>query len=47
MQKFVPLNFELMANPVNWLIVPLTLLLGGFALALVTQNLSTSTASES
>lgn len=38
MLKYVPLNFELMANPVNWLIVPLILLIGGFALALVTSN---------
>lgn len=34
-RKFVPLNFTLMAEPVNWLIVPVIVLLGGLALALV------------
>jgi len=39
--KYLPLNFELMGNPVNWIIVPLILLMGGFALALLTQNTPT------
>lgn len=33
----IPLNLPLMANPVNWIIVTLMVLIGGFALALLTQ----------
>ena len=32
-KTFIPLNFELMANPVNWIIVTLMVLLAGIALA--------------
>lgn len=35
MTKYIPLNFALMANPVNWLIVTLMVLLAGIAFALV------------
>jgi hypothetical protein len=37
MRDYIPLNLALMANPVNWVIVALMVLLGGMALAYVTQ----------
>ena len=33
LRSFIPLNFDLMANPVNWVIVTLMVLLAGFAMA--------------
>lgn len=33
LKTFIPLNFELMANPINWVIVTLMVLIAGFALA--------------
>lgn len=35
---FVPLNFDLMANPVNWIIVTMMVLLAGMALAFVMKS---------
>ncbi len=35
MLRFIPLNFALMANPVNWLIVTLMVLVAGAGFALV------------
>lgn len=32
-KTFIPLNFELMANPVNWVIITLMVLLAGIAMA--------------
>jgi hypothetical protein len=32
-KTFIPLNFELMANPVNWIIITLMVLLAGIAMA--------------
>ena len=33
--KWVPLNFQLMANPVNWVIVTLMVAIAGLAIALI------------
>lgn len=35
--QFVPLNLNLMSHPANWIIVTLMVLLGGFALSLLTS----------
>ena len=35
MRKYIPLNFALMANPINWVIITLMVLLAGMAFALV------------
>lgn len=37
-KKFLPLNTELMGNPVNWVIVVLMILIAGVALSLITQS---------
>lgn len=34
-KKFTPLNFALMANPVNWVIVVLMIAIAGVGIALV------------
>jgi hypothetical protein len=34
---YVPLNIGLMSNPANWVIVTLMVMIGGFALALLTS----------
>ncbi|MDE2019994.1 MAG: hypothetical protein KGJ13_06650 [Patescibacteria group bacterium] len=34
-KKYTPLNFELMGNPVNWVILFLMVLFAGLALSLV------------
>jgi len=31
----LPLNFELMGNPVNWVIVALMILIAGFSISLI------------
>lgn len=36
--EYVPLNFGLMADPVNWLIVALMVAIGGFGLSLVVHG---------
>lgn len=33
--KYIPLNFALMANPVNWIIITLMVMMAGIAFALV------------
>lgn len=35
---FLPLNFELLKNPVNWIIVFLMLALAGVGLALIARS---------
>ena len=35
MTKYIPLNFALMSNPINWIIITLMVLLAGMAFALV------------
>lgn len=44
MLKYIPLNFTLMSNPVNWVIVALVLLLGGLGLTLVVNGIDISDA---
>lgn len=34
-RKYLPLNFALMANPVNWVIITLMVALAGLGLALI------------
>lgn len=36
--NFIPLNFALMANPVNWLVVALMLAIGGFGMSLIVHG---------
>lgn len=43
LKSYIPLNFELMSNPVNWIIIVLMLLVAGVALAFIMNN---STATE-
>lgn len=38
--KFLPLNFEVLGNPANWIIVILTFIIGGFLLHEVLPKLS-------
>lgn len=38
--KYVPINFQLVLNPVNWIIVFLMLALAGVGLALIIQSTS-------
>ena len=38
LKKFLPINFELITNPVNWVIIVLMVALAGIGLALVFQN---------
>lgn len=38
--KYIPVNFQLVANPVNWIIVFLMLALAGVGLALIAQSSS-------
>jgi hypothetical protein len=33
LKNFIPLNFDLMSNPINWVIVALMVLIAGFGLA--------------
>jgi hypothetical protein len=35
--NYIPLNLALMGNPLNWVVITLMILLGGFALALLTS----------
>ncbi|MDE2102811.1 MAG: hypothetical protein KGL39_36540 [Patescibacteria group bacterium] len=35
LRKWLPLNFELLANPVNWAIIVLMIALAGLGLALI------------
>lgn len=39
-KNFIPLNFELIMNPLNWFTVILMLLIAGFALHLLLPSLS-------
>lgn len=34
-KKWVPINFELVANPVNWVIVVLMVVIAGLAIGLI------------
>jgi hypothetical protein len=36
----IPLNFALMANPLNWIIITLMVLMGGIALHLIVNHTS-------
>jgi hypothetical protein len=41
-KKYIPLNFALLANPVNWIIVILMVVLAGMFLAFIfSQNVTT------
>lgn len=42
-KSWLPLNFALVANPVNWVIVFLMLALAGVALALIAQSTNGNT----
>lgn len=44
-RKFIPVNFDLLGNPVNWIIVFLMIAIAGVGLALVIQH-STPSANE-
>jgi len=33
--RFIPLNFELLMNPVNWVIVTLMVVIAGLAIGLI------------
>lgn len=35
LSKYIPLNFALMANPYNWIVVTLMVLIAGMALAAI------------
>ncbi len=37
-KAYVPLNFELMRNPVNWVIITLMVLLAGIGLAFIVKH---------
>lgn len=37
-KSFLPLNFQLLGNPVNWIIVFLMIALAGVGLALIAQS---------
>lgn len=37
------INLDLLGNPVNWLIVSLTLIFGAYAIMLIMQNLGVGT----
>lgn len=39
--KYTPINFELVANPVNWIIVFLMIVLAGAGLALIMKSSDT------
>lgn len=39
---WVPLNFDLMKNPVNWIIITMMVLLAGIALAFVMKSTTIS-----
>lgn len=46
LKKYLPLNFALLSNPINWAIVFLMVVMAGVALALIfkpTTNISPST----
>jgi hypothetical protein len=40
--KYIPLNFEIMSNPLNWVIVPLVVLFAGMVLATVYHPANTT-----
>jgi hypothetical protein len=46
MSEYIPLNLELMSHPANWLVITLMVLIGGFALALITGRLSAGSDSQ-
>jgi hypothetical protein len=35
LRKYIPINFELIANPINWVIVVLMVVIAGLALAVI------------
>ena len=37
-KKYVPLNLDLMANPVNWFIITFMVLFAGVGIALIVSN---------
>ena len=45
-QKYIPLNFNYLANPVNWLIVALIVALGGVAIAAIISSTNASPAQD-
>jgi len=42
LKSLIPLNFALMANPVNWIIITLMVLFAGVALAVIVSNTTVS-----
>jgi predicted membrane channel-forming protein YqfA (hemolysin III family) len=34
-KSYIPLNFDLMANPINWVIITLMVLIAGFGVAYI------------
>lgn len=44
--KYIPLNFALLANPVNWLIVALVVMLGGAAFIAILSSTGSNFAKE-
>lgn len=44
--KFVPINFEILKNPLNWLVVLLMLTIAGFALEEIFRFISPGNASD-
>ncbi len=45
-KEYIPLNFELMKNPLNWIIVFLMIAIAGLGLAFVMQSFSGRNSSE-
>jgi len=46
LKKYIPLNFELMLNPVNWVIVFLMIAIAGVGLAFILQQSTLNSESE-
>jgi len=42
LKSFIPINWELVANPVNWAIILLMVLLAGVALKLVADQMQSA-----
>lgn len=41
-RDYIPLNFELMANPINWVIIYLMVIIAGLGLSLIFPATPTS-----
>lgn len=42
LKSFIPLNFNLMSNPVNWVIIALMILIAGLALNVIMTGATTT-----